>query len=168
MRVTAIVCLIVLHAFSFGQDAKPCSAPEASQFDFWIGEWDLSWTGEDGTKHNGTNIISKILGDCVIQENFNAPGMSFRGMSVSVFDSKSGKWKQTWVDDAGGYLDFMGEYRDGRMVLQRVADPDGKPFLQRMIWYNISADTLDWNWERSDDNGATWRVLWNIHYSRKK
>jgi len=27
---------------------------------------------------------------------------------------------------------------------------------------------FDWNWERSDDGGATWQVNWNIHYTRKK
>jgi hypothetical protein len=37
-----------------------------------------------------------------------------------------------------------------------------------MVWYNITADEFDWNWERSDDGGKTWEVKWQIKYKRKK
>ena len=34
--------LIFLSCFAVAQNKiKPCTAPEASQFDFWVGEWDL-------------------------------------------------------------------------------------------------------------------------------
>jgi hypothetical protein len=36
-----------------------------------------------------------------------------------------------------------------------------------MVWFNIEADQFDWNWERSDDKGKTWRALWEIKYKRK-
>lgn len=37
-----------------------------------------------------------------------------------------------------------------------------------MVWYNISKNEIDWNWERSDDEGKTWAVKWKIHYTRIK
>jgi hypothetical protein len=37
-----------------------------------------------------------------------------------------------------------------------------------MVWYNIASDQLDWNWERSEDEGTTWTILWQIHYQRKQ
>jgi hypothetical protein len=43
----------------------------------------------------------------------------------------------------------------------------GEACKQRMVWYNIEADQIDWNWERSNDGGTTWRVLWQIHYQKK-
>ena len=139
--------------------------PEAQQFDFWIGEWNLTW-GEDGT---GTNSIRSILDGCIIQEIFSSdPKPGFSGMSVSAYDRHRRKWMQTWVDNQGGYLDFAGEFKDGKMVLQREALVDGQRFLQRMRWHNITRNELDWNWERSDDNGETWRVLWHIHYQRAR
>ena len=53
------------------------------------------------------------------------------------------------------------------MELWRGAtDKNGQPILQRMLFYNIRADSLDWNWERSDDGGQTWKTLWKIHYER--
>ncbi len=144
---------------------RPCSQPEASQFDFWIGNWNLTW--QDSL--TGTNVITKDLDGCVIRENFSSNDtLPFRGMSISVFNQAIGKWQQTWVDNQGGYLDFVGEFRDGKMTLGREARPLGKPpFLQRMIWYDIQQDSFMWNWERSDDSGKTWKQLWVIRYTRK-
>lgn len=102
-------------------------------------------------------------------ERFRGTGDgALEGMSVSVFSAATGKWHQTWVDNKGGYLDFTGGYADGRMILSRRATIEGKDVLQRMVWFNITPDSFDWNWERSEDQGATWQTLWPIHYQRSK
>lgn len=147
------------------QQELPCSSPEAAQFDFWVGEWELTW-GEDGA---GTNSIEKILDGCVILENFDGtPTIALKGISVSSYNQRLKKRQQTWVDNQGGYLDFVGEFADGKMILSREFVKDGERIRQRMVWDNITADTLDWNWEKSVDGGETWEVLWKIHYERKK
>ena len=139
--------------------------PEARQFDFWLGEWALTW-GETG---QGTNRVTAVLDGRVIQEDFDGtPAIPLKGLSVSTYNSALGKWQQTWVDNSGSYLDFVGEFADGKMVLSREATVQDKPVKQRMVWYNIAEDELDWNWERSDDGGETWQVVWQIHYQRKK
>lgn len=136
-------------------------SPE-TQFDFWLGDWDVRW-GEDG---KGTNRIERILDGKVIQENFAAPDLI--GMSVSVYDPERKLWCQTWVDNNGSYLDFTGGFADGKMILSRDAIVRGETCKQRMVWFEIRADKFEWNWERSDDGGQTWRVMWNIHYTRKE
>ena len=142
-----------------------CAQPEARQFDFWLGEWDLTW-GDGG---RGTNRITKILDGCVIQEEFDGtPAISLKGLSVSTFNAALGKWQQTWVDNSGGYLDLVGEFVEGKMILSRDAIVQEKPVKQRMVFYNITANELDWRWERSDDKGQNWQVVWQIHYLRKK
>lgn len=89
-----------------GERPPPCTAPEAAQFDFWLGEWELAW-GEEG---RGTNVIATSLDDCVILERFDGtPSIPLRGMSVSVYDARLGQWRQTWVDNQGGYLNLDGE-----------------------------------------------------------
>lgn len=146
--------------------SPPCSSPEARQFDFWVGDWDLTWEGG-----KGTNSVQAILGGCVIQENFdgrNAEGKGLVGMSHSVYNPARGKWLQTWVDNQGGYLDFEGGWSDGKMILSREASRNGQDFLQRMVFQNIGENELDWNWERSDDGGKTWTTNWAIHYVRRK
>jgi len=158
--------LVVLTVRGLSQEppANVREIPGAKQFDFWVGEWELTWPNGAGK-----NRVSFTLDSAVIMEQFSGEeSMALRGMSVSVFDARAGRWKQTWVDNQGGYLDFEGEFSDGRMVLQRSATVQKKPLLQRMVWYNIKPDSLDWSWERSDDNGKTWKTLWPIHYRRKK
>jgi hypothetical protein len=181
LMVAALILMSNTTARSQGSSGAPSSpfstrpAPETRQFDFWLGEWDLSWPASQsgstpGQPGHGTNTITAILDSAVIQENFvdHAPN-GLRGMSVSVYSAKTGKWQQTWVDNQGGYLDFTGEYSDGKMILSRKATTkDGKEIMQRMVWHNISHDQLDWNWEASQDGGKTWNVNWPIHYARKK
>jgi hypothetical protein len=94
--------------------------------------------------------------------------MHLRGKSVSIFDVTAGKWKQTWIDNEGGYLDFVGESKDGQMILAREATrPDGTKGLSRMVFKNITHDEFDWSWEGSKDGGKTWTVVWPIHYKRR-
>ncbi len=148
---------------------NPCAAAQQKQFDFWVGEWDLSWPPQNGGEAgHGTNSIQRILDGCIVQENFSSQDSDhLRGTSVSVFDTRAGAWKQTWVDSQGSYLDFTGEFKDGQMILQREANVNGTKLLQRMVWKNITANAFDWSWESSRDGGKTWQVNWPIHYKRK-
>ncbi len=135
-----------------------------NQFDFWLGEWQLHW--DDGGK--GGNTITKILDGQVIVEHFDGKNsIALRGMSLSVYNNDKDVWQQTWVDNNGSYLTFTGGMRDGKMILRRSSIKAGKRILQRMVWYHIRPNTLDWNWERSTDSGQNWKVLWKIHYRRK-
>lgn len=130
--------------------------------DFWIGDWTVSWPG--GT---GSNRIHRILDGKVVEEVFEChePDGSLYGRSVSVLDAADGRWKQTWVDSSGAYLDFVGVVADGRISFQRSAADDHK-VLQRMVWLDVRADSLRWEWQRSTDEGASWLVSWALTYER--
>jgi hypothetical protein len=148
----------------------PCSEAQQKEFDFWVGSWDLTWPGNTaGEIAHGTNNVSRILDGCVVQENFSGgTAMPLRGMSLSLFNGRSGKWQQTWVDNQGAYLDFTGEFKNGQMILSREATkPDGSKLLQRMVYKNIAPTEFDWSWENSTDGGKTWNVVWPVHYHRK-
>lgn len=146
----------------------PCTEARQKQFDFLVGDWNLTWPGQNGGISHGTNHVMQVLGGCAVEENFSAgPTNSLRGMSVSTFDMRLGKWKQTWVDNKGASVDFIGEFDHGQMTLQREATKsDGTRVFQRMVYKNISANEFDWSWESSQDGGRTWQVLWPIHYKR--
>jgi len=169
---SAIIIFALAFTFTSCETSTIDDTTEASavpgnsrQFDFWLGEWDLTWT--DGG--HGENVITLELDSSVVHEAFNGqPSIQLIGRSVSVFVHRENLWKQTWVDNQGGYLDFTGGLVDDRMLLSRAAvDLEGQPIIQRMVWYNITPDALDWNWERSKDNGTSWENLWQIHYQRK-
>jgi len=163
--VSLLIMLICWHIAPAQNKLHPCNAPECSQFDFWVGEWDLTWN--DTSK--GSNSIRKILNDCVINENFSNPVNNYSGMSWSVYDPQKREWKQTWVDNQNGYIILTGKYSNGEMILSTgpVISPQGKKVVSRMVFYHIKPDSFDWKWEASTDN-FTWKVNWLIHYERKK
>jgi len=170
MVLPALLIVPTLFGQQPSPQPNPCTAAQQKQFEFWVGEWDLTWPGQKaGEVSHGTNSIRRIMDGCVVQENFSGGNsMHLRGTSVSTFDIRSGHWKQTWVDNEGGYLDFVGDFENGQMILRReFTRKDGVKVMQRMVWKNISPNGLDWSWEASSDGGKTWKVNWPIHYKRR-
>lgn len=147
----------------------PCSSPETHQFDFWIGDWNLTW---NDTSH-GTNYVERIFGNCTVQENFSDPASKYLGKSWSVYNANYKIWQQTWVDSQGGYIDLTGGMKGDSMVLttpeRKVplsVSTSGK-MINRMVYYHITPQSFDWSWESSIDGGIIWKNNWLIHYKRK-
>ena len=144
------------------------TAPEfdGTELDFWVGDWDVSWAGG-----HGTNRLTRILGDRVIHEQFDGAdddgSGGLRGQSWSVFEPKQRLWRQTWVDDQGGYLELVGGQVDGWFAFGRAAPENGPKALQRMVFRDVQQDRLQWTWEHSEDGGATWATRWEIAYRRR-
>jgi hypothetical protein len=168
-----IYILLLISAFSICVGAQSqqmsCSSPEASQFDFWVGTWEATWSD---TLH-GTNRIEKMFGNCTVHENFSDPRNSYLGQSWSVYSSNYKQWQQTWVDNMGGYITLTGGMVKDSMILTTAerkvpvtVSPTGK-IVNRMVYYNITPASFDWSWQASTDGGITWKTNWLIHYKRK-
>lgn len=142
----------------------------AQYFDFWVGTWELTWEDADGSTAYGSNHIEKILGGNVIKENFKASSGSYKGFvgkSFSVYNPRTEKWKQTWVDNEGGYLDFTGVVEGNKRIFKREGvNQEGEKILQRMVFYDITETSFTWDWQISEDNGQTWQLRWRIFYVR--
>jgi hypothetical protein len=138
---------------------------DGSELDFWLGEWTVSWDGGAGT-----NRLERILGGHVIHEQFvgvsSDDSGALNGESWSVFEPARKLWRQTWVDDQGGYLDLVGDRLDGCFAFAREAPERGEQARQRMIFRDIEPNRFRWTWELSLDGGATWEVRWEIAYTR--
>jgi len=141
----------------------PSPPSEMHQFDFWLGEWQVSW-GDGAT---GTNWVRSILGGFAVLENFDGrSGTPLQGMSVSTYDPLARRWHQTWADNTGGYYDLTGGMEGDRMILTTTDRSSEQQALLRMTFADIQPDQFDWTWERSQDQGETWHPLWKIHYTR--
>ena len=144
--------------------AEIAVSDEKRQFDFWIGTWELTW----GDDQSGTNHVEAILDGQVIQENFDGqPSIPLKGISLSTYDVVLHKWRQTWVDNEGSYIDLIGEFKDNQMMLSTQRQAGDAMIQFRMIFYNITANEFDWNWERLN-NENMWVSVWQIHYRRKR
>ena len=164
-------CFCLTGLGVFGQNNQsPCTVPEAKQFDFWVGEWNAFW--DDSLR--GANSIEKIFGNCTVQENFTDLKTNYLGKSWSVYNSNSGIWQQTWVDNKGGYIHLTGGMNGDSMILKTAeqqvpshVSSTGK-MINRMVYYNIRPDSFNWSWEASTDGGMNWKPNWQIRYVRKK
>lgn len=141
-----------------------------SYYDFWVGEWELTWTDQNGQEGTGTNHIEKIMDGTVIQEHFEASTgqlAGFKGSSLSVYNPNTG-WHQAWADNTGGYLNMQGSTDGNKRIFQtgERQTPNGK-VISRMVFYNITDDSLTWDWESSSDKGESWTLNWRIHYIRR-
>jgi hypothetical protein len=139
---------------------SPCGQPEASQFDFWLGTWDVEANGQVV----GRNVIEKAHGGCTLTENYHATGGAFEGQSFNYFDPGDASWHQVWVDNAGTRLHLKGGYADRKMVMsgERVT-PKG-PVTDRISWTDNPDGTVRQLWELSPDGGETWQVLFDGLY----
>ena len=164
-KMKSMICILsLIMASKPGIAQRSCAAAEFSQFDFWVGEWLLTWN----ENNEGTNIITKDLDGCLITEHFNDPLNKYTGMSWTVFNPNTNKWQQTWVDNSGDYITLTGGMKGNEIILQtgERKTANGIAFYQ-MVFYNIAANTFDWRWEASIDGGQTWEMKWKIHYRRK-
>ncbi len=160
--------LILLSAISISTTAQSLSSSDSTLFDFWVGNWELTWTNASGEIAHGTNHIVRILDNRVIQENFLSGDGKLKGMSLSVYNSQNKTWHQAWADNTGSYFDFVGKAEgDKRIFMTKMKEVKGKKIIQRMVFYNIKKDTLTWDWEMSNDGGDSWQLQWRINYKRK-
>jgi hypothetical protein len=152
--------------------AYPCrTSPKAHEFDFWIGQWDVTQFGAPPIPHGpgtGTNEVHPMLEGCVLLENWTGAGGN-SGKSFNWFDTNINKWRQAWMSDGGGPLDYVGEYRDGAMRFEGWSlGPNGSHVLQKLTFFNMSRDTVRQLFEQSVDSGKTWQSTFDGRYVRRK
>jgi tetratricopeptide (TPR) repeat protein len=145
---------------------NPCHyAPESRQFDFWIGEWDAN---NLAGALAGKSSIQLMLGECIIYENWtSALPNEYSGKSFNFYDAATKKWKQTWVDDKGGILEFIdGVYADNKMTF--VTLPNAQNQITKLTFHNLDPNTVRQVFETTADDGKTWTTTTDLLYHRTK
>lgn len=143
---------------------EQCADKGYQQFDFWLGEWQVSNSQNSQTSRSK---ISKILNGCVILEEYTAES-GYQGKSLNIYNNKSQQWHQTWTDNDGLMLQLDGRLINGSMVLMgTVTNAQGDPLLQRITWTPLAAGDVRQHWQQSTDNGTTWTTLFDGHYRKK-
>jgi len=175
MRTHAIVfgtlaLALGLGGWSAAQDAPPkpkapqaCSAPENRQFDFWLGEWNV--TNPKGARA-GSNRITAEEGGCILHEHWRG-AKGGTGQSFNLYDATDGKWHQIWVDNQGGLLQLSGGLVDGKMVLEGPGRGSaGETVINRIVWAKLDGGKVRQTWTVSNDDGKTWTVSFDGTYAK--
>jgi len=146
------------------KNVHPCLyLPEMRQFDFWIGRWNVQ---SANGQFVGESKIEKILDDCVILENWTSAAPNrYAGKSFNLYNTSTGKWMQTWVDDKGGVSEFIkGEYKEGTM--QFVTLPDKQKKMTRLTFTRLNENLVRQHFEVTTDDGKIWTTTTDLYYHR--
>ena len=140
-------------------------------FDFWVGNWNATWSEGENKTGSGINVIEKTLDGRVIYEDFKifeGKNKGFKGRSMSILNQQTGIWNQAWVDNAGAYLTFTQDRDEaGNLIfITNKVKKEKRILVSRMVFKDVKTNSFTWDWEGSVDGGKTWKLNWRINYSR--
>lgn len=144
--------LIAMLLMFIPVSALPCTGPEHSQFDFWVGSWHVELPNG---KPAGTNRIAKINNGCALLEEWTG-AIGTNGKSLNMYDSERKVWHQTWVDTDGTLLVIEGKFENGSMRMGNASN--------RITWTPSKDGNVRQLWEQSTDSGKTWKVAFDGKY----
>jgi tetratricopeptide (TPR) repeat protein len=146
-------------------NANPCiGQPEYHQYDFWVGEWDVTSAGAPGPVHSR---IERLLDGCIIQENWMPPGVP-GGKSWNFYNAATRKWEQVWVAP-GGSFKLEGTFHDGAMRFEGKVPRAGAPDrMDKLTFTPLEGGRVRQYWEQSLDGGKTWTVSFDGTYTPRK
>jgi|GEM_PF-1495809 quercetin dioxygenase-like cupin family protein len=157
-------------AQSPGSTSASCAdTPALHALDFWLGEWTVR-VGGDG-QVAGTNRIERILGGCAITETWR-DASGGEGRSLFYYLPVEGAWHQVWVTPnalrPGGVKEKRMTERigDGLRFQGTIALPGGGSYLDRTTLTPESDGTVRQVIEVSQDDGTTWRTMFDGVYHR--
>jgi hypothetical protein len=156
-----------------GGTAPPARVPprEAAQFNFLVGQWELSVKPAatslaqrvHGTpKLTGTWKGWRALDGWGIEDELRITDASGNPMALThalrLYDVTAAKWKTSAVDPYRSIItSSTAEWRGAEMLTSSQGkDAEGKPYLSRGTFSKISPSTFRYIQQRSTDNGKTW------------
>ncbi len=175
VRPQKIVILLLAIAAWFGitthtaygaTEPSGCSASaESRQLDYWLGDWSVANPGSSG---GGTSKISLSLDKCLFIENWEN-GKGHAGENVFAYSADDKTWRALFADNEGrAHIFTDGTVTSGSAEFRGPSrGPNGESFLNRVKIVRVNADKVEQIWEKSTDNGATWKTVFRGEYSRK-
>jgi len=148
--------------------------PEARQFDFWRGRWDVNLRvrAEDGSwpasSHRAVAEIYPILDGKAVLELWDSERI--KGYSLRYFDVARNEWV-LWLNWPGrntaGSSSLSGSFHHGRGdFFSESPTQDGGTLISRYSFNDITPTSLRWDDAYSTDRGRTWEHRWRMEFSR--
>jgi hypothetical protein len=146
--------------------AFPCAYDEKfSEFDYWLGEWDVHVASGQLAGQNSVEVDQK---GCVILEHWTNSGGG-KGMSINYVDKITDEWVQVWNSEGGSQINIRGGLTDEGMLLvgtlHTVSTGTTVPF--RGLWTLMQDGRVRQYFEQSNDGGDTWVAWFEGFYTRK-
>ncbi len=143
-----------------------CTAPEYRQFDFWVGDWDVSEISAS-TRVIAHARVDLVLDSCVLWERYDGADGS-KGQSFSVYDASRRVWHQSWATNRGQLLVIEGDLKNGEMILSGTDRTlDGNVRIVRGTWKPVKEGVRE-TAVRSTDAGKTWDLWFDLIFRPHK
>jgi hypothetical protein len=161
----ALVLLTMAAVATPAQHSTACRAREHRQFDFWIGEWDV--TNSRGQRI-GASLVERVPGGCALSETWTGAN-GLRGQGISAWDSTANTWHHSWTDNEGTTLNLSGGIVNGAMVMEGERRlPDGTTTLERITWTPNADGSIRQLWETSRDRGMRRTNVFDAVYRKRR
>jgi hypothetical protein len=175
-RSLVIVSLLMLSGTAHAQHGSAPSirtAPaEAAQFAFLVGQWELTVKPAAQGLAQKIHGVPKLVGTWKAWRAFDGFGIEDelritdesgnpRALSHAMryYDATAKHWNASALDVyRGTFSPSTAEWRDGAMTAtSRGVDADGKAYLTRARYSDITPTSFRFRQDRSEDAGATWK-----------
>lgn len=155
-----------------------CPEPEARQFDFWTGQWDVTNrylvnNAEWADIGFATNLVHPVLDGCAIVEHWrgNLGRNQIRGFSIRTYDPTIDRWVLllSWPGPNRPSFSFLeGSFRHGRGEFFRDGvNAEGDSISTRYTFADVTPTSLRWDAASSSDGGIHWATNWIMEFSRR-
>lgn len=163
----SVSLLLFLSISTFAQQNQcACCDEKHQQFDFWVGEWEVTDTAGNA---QGKNTITKIEDGCTLQEKWvGAKGTT--GTSLNYYNPSDSTWNQLWIDKNGTILKLKGHYIDNKMVLKSelTTSKKGQQYYNQITWTKIDDNTVSQLWDIYTPGEKKIQTLFLGIYKRKE
>lgn len=172
MKALVLSFVLALTSVAQAQHGGGAEAPpEAAQFDFLIGQWELEVSPKVGGLAALIHGAPKLVGSWKAWKAFDGHGLgdelrivdaSGNPQSLShsqrIYDARTRRWLVSGLDVyRARFGSSNGQWQGGEMRLEGSGlTHDGKPLLTRTRFMEISAERFKMRQDRSYDNGANW------------
>lgn len=168
-RIIIYVSIFIISTFFSIVNAQnsskvPCSDAEYSQFDFWVGDWNVYNTNG---KLIGTNKIVRVPNACAIQENWASKASKSQGTSYNYYNKTDKSWNQVWIDNSGFSLELKGAYSNNQMSLKSklINSPKGK-YYNLITWTKNNDGSVTQVWDYLDENNKKLKEVFRGIYKK--
>ncbi|HEV2701661.1 MAG TPA: hypothetical protein VGV09_08530 [Steroidobacteraceae bacterium] len=166
----AVVALFLCQAASAAMPtvgaAEPATCavnPAIRQFDFWLGDWTVTYPGTSGSS---ASTVSATLDSCAVLETWRGDH-SHRGENLFAYSAEEKSWHGLFADNEGRVHVLNGKVAAGVAEFYGPSrGENGEAELNRVRVMRVSANEVRQTWEKSTDKGATWGTVFQGDYER--
>jgi hypothetical protein len=153
-----------------GGNAARAQAGGQHDFDFWVGTWKCQCRrlvrplrgSTEWKQFSASNVTRPLLDGKGWLDEYQAdrPTGRVQGVTLGLFDGKSGQWSLYWWNPATGPMGapIRGQFKEGRGEFYQEDSFEGKKIRVRNLWLNPKPGVVRWEQAFSADSGKTWET----------